>query len=170
MIDQNYNLTYTSSMGRLFDCVSAMLGITEEITYEAEAAINLEYVAEKGIDDYYPYKIVESPLGKVIQIHDLLEAILNDLKKGIGNNIISARFHNTVVQFSLDIARNLRKIHRVNKVCLTGGVFQNHYLLDLMIEKLKRNGFQVYIHHRLPTNDGGISYGQVIFGNTGSIS
>ncbi|MEO0127259.1 MAG: carbamoyltransferase HypF [candidate division WOR-3 bacterium] len=180
MIEQNYNLAYTSSMGRLFDCISAMLGITQEITYEAEAAINLEYVAKKGIKDYYPYEISKISLnylrqGNVttstcdneflIRIRPILEGILNDLKRGIDKGLISAKFHNTVAQFSLDIVRRLRRIYGVNRVVLSGGVFQNRYLLNLMIRRMEDNDFKVFTHHKLPTNDGCISYGQVICGN-----
>ncbi|MEO0215894.1 MAG: carbamoyltransferase HypF [candidate division WOR-3 bacterium] len=165
MIDRNYNLAFTSSMGRLFDCVSAMLGITQEITYEAEAAINLEYIAKKGIKDYYPYIITMESDEFVIYIRPILEGILNDIKKEVDRGIISAKFHNTIVQFSLAIAIKLRRIYSVKKIILSGGVFQNRYLLNLMIDALEKNNFQVYTHHRLPTNDGCISYGQVIHGN-----
>ncbi|MGB9720041.1 MAG: carbamoyltransferase HypF [bacterium] len=175
MIDQHYNLAYTSSMGRLFDCISAMLGITQEITYEAEAAINLEYVAKKGIKDYYSYEVLRKSGDKVVSSYDddeyvvhirpILEGIINDIIKGVNKNIISSKFHNTVVQFSLDIARKLRRIHSVNKVVLSGGVFQNRYLLNLMIKRFENNDFKVFTHHKLPTNDGCISYGQVICGN-----
>jgi|UniRef100_A0A7V3RH81 hydrogenase maturation protein HypF len=165
MIDSNYNLAYTSSMGRLFDCVSAMLGVTQEITYEAEAAINLEYIASKNIKDFYSYEIVEGANEQIICISKILQGIINDMEKKVGKEIISARFHNTIVQFSLDIAKKLRKIYGVKKVALSGGVFQNRYLLGLMIKRLKENNFEVYVHHKLPTNDGCISYGQVIYGN-----
>ncbi|MCX7994634.1 MAG: carbamoyltransferase HypF [candidate division WOR-3 bacterium] len=183
MIDENYNLAYTSSMGRLFDCISAMLGITDEITYEAEAAINLEYVAKKGIKDFYQWGIslnFQPQLEKcstksldcsdefLICISQTLEGILQDIKKGIDKSIISAKFHNTIVHLSLDVAKKLRKIHGVDKVVLSGGVFQNRYLLNLMIDKLEKNGFHVYTHRKLPTNDGCISYGQVICGNLAS--
>ncbi len=170
MIDNDYNLAYTSSMGRLFDCVSAMLGITSEITYEAEAAINLEYISQKGTKDYYPYEISQNRYDDynkefVILVRRILKGIIDDVKKGVSKPVISARFHNTIIQFSLDIAQKLRKIYGMNKVCLSGGVFQNRYLLDLMIKELKDNGFAVITHKRLPTNDGCISYGQVIAGN-----
>uniref|UniRef100_A0A7C6EIA8 Carbamoyltransferase n=1 Tax=candidate division WOR-3 bacterium TaxID=2052148 RepID=A0A7C6EIA8_UNCW3 len=166
MIDQNYNLAHTSSMGRFFDCVSAILGITREITYEAEAAINLEYVAKKGIKDYYSYEIGKNIDDEfIVHIFLILEGIINDIKRGISKNIISAKFHNTVVQFSLDIARKLRRIYGVNKVVLSGGVFQNRYLLNLMIRRFEDSDFKVFTHHKLPTNDGCISYGQVILGN-----
>ncbi len=165
MIERNYNLAYTSSMGRLFDCVSAMLGITREITYEAEAAINLEYVAKKGIKSFYSYSITEISDEFMIRIRPILEGILEDIKKKMDKGIISAKFHNTIVQFSLAIAKRLRKVYSVKRVVLSGGVFQNRYLLNLMIEILQENGFNVYTHHKLPANDGCISYGQVISGN-----
>ncbi len=164
MIDQDRNLVYTSSMGRLFDCVSAMLGITREITYEAEAAINLEYVANQTVRDYYSYR-TEDVGTYLIRVSDLLNEILADIKKGIPQSTISAKFHNTVAQFSLDIAEKLSKIYGVKKVCLSGGVFQNRFLLNLMINILERANFKVYVHRVLPTNDGCISYGQVIVGN-----
>lgn len=171
MIQQNYNLAYTSSMGRLFDCVSAMLGIMDEITYEAEAAINLEYAAKKTIKDFYPYGISEANHGQsgsvefIVKIQPILEEIIKDMEKKLDNSIISAKFHNTIIRFSLDIVKKVRKIYGVNNIVVSGGVFQNRYLLNLMIERLERNGFKVYIHHKLPTNDGCISYGQVIYGN-----
>ena len=164
MIDQDYNLAYTSSMGRLFDCVAGMLGITREITYEAEAAISLEYLATEGIKDYYPYQI-EDEGTFVLRVKDILINIMRDIEKGISKNIISAKFHNTVVHFSLDMAKNLSKIYGVKKVCFSGGVFQNRYLLNSMIDTFQDAGFDVFVHRILPTNDGCISYGQVIMGN-----
>ena len=164
MIDQDHNLVYTSSMGRLFDCVSAMLGVTKEITYEAEAAINLEYTATPGIKGSYPYNITAGePL--TIEIHETLHAILKDRNRGLSNNIISARFHNTVVSFALDVAQRISEEYSTKQVCLSGGVFQNRYLLNLMIESLEANGLRVFTHQQLPNNDGCISYGQVIAGN-----
>lgn len=165
MIDHNRNLIYTSSMGRLFDCVSALLDITKEITYEAEAAINLEYTARKGVRTYYPFTITGGA-EMIIRVEDILEGILKDLKKGIKKEIISAKFHNTIVRFSLEIVRKLSRIYHMKKVCLSGGVFQNRYLLQLMIKTLESEGFEVYIHRKLPTNDGCISYGQVIIANS----
>jgi len=161
MIEQKRNCVDTSSMGRLFDCVSALLGITREITYEAEAAINLEYAASSAVSKGYSYQITDDGVF-VIRVADILAGIVRDLKKKIGVDVIAAKFHNTIVHFSLDVVKKLSRIYRVKKVCLSGGVFQNRYLLTLMIDELERNGFKVYVHHKLPTNDGCISYGQVI--------
>lgn len=165
MISQDYHVVYTSSMGRLYDCIAAMLGLIREITYEAEAAINLEYIAEHGVRAYYPYQIQDSePL--VIEVKDILIGVADDLYTGVSPRVISAKFHNTVVHFSLDVTRKLSRLHRVKKVCFSGGVFQNRYLLKAMINAFEHAGFDVYVHRKLPPNDGCISYGQVITGNS----
>ena len=164
MIDEDRNVVYTSSMGRLFDCVSALLGITREITYEAEAAINLEYMAQDATADYYPFTIIAAkPM--LIEVRDTLMAIISDVKKGTDRTFIAKKFHNTIAEFSFDIADRLRKLHGLTSVCLSGGVFQNRLLLNLMVDRMERGGFKVYTHKYLPNNDGCISYGQVIAGN-----
>ena len=164
MIDEESNIVYTSSMGRLFDCVSAMLGVTKEITYEAEAAINLEHIADHKSKGCYPYSISDSDL-MIIELSDTVNAVLDQKKSGIPTGTISARFHNTVVELSYEVADRLRKIHGINRVCLSGGVFQNRFLLNSLIGRLERGGFKVHTHQQLPTNDGCISYGQVLAGN-----
>jgi hydrogenase maturation protein HypF len=164
MIGDQRNFTYTSSMGRLFDCVSATLGITRAITYEAEAAINLEYTAATRVRSHYPYKIIETdPF--VIEVRDTLAAILVDKRKGVSNSTISAKFHNTIVEFSLAVATMLKRKYGTQHVCFSGGVFQNRYLLNLMIERFEKARFYVHVHRKLPNNDGCISYGQTIVGN-----
>jgi hydrogenase maturation protein HypF len=164
MIKQNRNVVYTSSMGRLFDCVAAMLGLVKEITYEAEAAINLEYIAAKRIRQAYPYRIKDGE-SLTVELNDILAGVIMDLQRRISPGIISAKFHNTIVHFSLEISKKLSRIYNMKKVCFSGGVFQNRYLLNLMIDKFEDAGFEVYVHRKLPTNDGCISYGQTIIGN-----
>ncbi len=165
MLEQEQNVIYTSSMGRLFDCVAVLLGLIKEITYEAEAAINLEYIAAQRIRHYYPYTIAEGePM--IVELADIIAGVVHDIERGVSKEAISARFHNTIVYFSLDVAKKLSKIYKINKVCFSGGVFQNRYLLNQMIERFETAGFEVYVHQKLPTNDGCISYGQVILGNT----
>lgn len=165
MVELDRNVIYTSSMGRLFDCVAAMLGLIQKITYEAEAAINLEYIVHSGVSAGYPYALeLTEPL--VIKIEPMLGAIVRDIEKGIPSSVIAAKFHNTVAAFSLDVTEKLSTLYRVKKVCFSGGVFQNRYLLKLMLAKFEKAGFEVYFHHKLPTNDGCISYGQVIYANS----
>jgi hydrogenase maturation protein HypF len=164
MIKQDRKVVYTSSMGRLFDCIAAMLGLVKEITYEAEAAINLEYIAARGIVSSYPYKLREDD-SIIVELEDILAGVMNDLKKKVPPSVVSAKFHNTIARFSLDVAKKLSKMYHMKKVCFSGGVFQNRYLLDLMIDKFQDAGFCVYVHRKLPTNDGCISYGQTIIAN-----
>lgn len=164
MLKTQHNLAYTSSMGRLFDCVSALLGITREITYEAEAAINLEHCARTTVRGGYPF-VIEEGDPYIIRIGAVLDGVIRDLARGIDPGTISARFHNTVAHVSLEIVNKVSRIYDVNKVCLSGGVFQNRYLLLKMLSVLEEAGFRVYIHEKLPTNDGCISYGQIIAGN-----
>jgi len=163
MIDAGYNLADTSSVGRLFDCVAGLLGIMPEITYEAEAAINLEYRARAGVSGYYPYEIDGSD-ELVVRIAGILKGILKDMSKK-DTGVISAKFHNTVSCFALDICRRLRKIYDVKRICLSGGVFQNRLLSRLMIRDLTEAGFRVFTHRQLPDNDGCVSYGQTILAN-----
>ncbi len=167
LIDENRNIAFTSSMGRLFDCISALLGITREITYEAEAAINLEHIADQGAAGPYPYAITDAEPA-VIRIKDMVEAIQNDIENGVSPAMISARFHRTVVEFSYDVCERIRKEHGTETVALSGGVFQNRFLLTLMIERLEKGGFSVLTHRQLPTNDGCISYGQAVCVNATS--
>ncbi len=167
MIIHNRNIVYTSSMGRLFDCVAALLGLVKEITYEAEAAVNLEYIASKNVRQSYPYTI-KGVDPTIIEVNDVIAGVVSDLERGISHENISAKFHNTIVRFSLDVTRELSKIYGMKKVCFSGGVFQNRYLLNMMIDLFEDAGFEVFFHRQLPTNDGCISYGQVILGNTKS--
>jgi hydrogenase maturation protein HypF len=162
MIEHDHNLVYTSSMGRLFDSVAALLGLVRAITYEAEGPINLEYAARTGIVSSYPY-VIESADPAIIRVKPLFEALIKDIKKGVAKDVIAAKFHNTVVSFALDVTKKMSKIYNMKKVCLSGGVFQNRYLLKLMISRFERAGFEVLFHKRLPTNDGCISYGQIIY-------
>jgi len=144
-----------------------LLGLISEITYEAEAAINLEYIAAKGVRQYYRYTLTDrEPI--IVELADVIAGVIQDIEQGLSKELISAKFHNTAVCFSLDISKKLRKIYKTDKVCFSGGVFQNRYLLNLMMEKFRAAGFDVYVHRKLPTNDGCISYGQVILGNAKS--
>jgi hydrogenase maturation protein HypF len=164
LVEIDRNIVYTSSMGRLFDCVAAMLGLVQEITYEAEAAINLEYLTAKNVRGMYHYGITETDQ-IIIEVKDILAAVIKDIQKGVSPRIISAKFHNTIAHFSLEVAQRLSRIYGMKNICFSGGVFQNRYLLNLMIDTFQNAGYRVYVHRQLPTNDGCISYGQVIMGN-----
>ncbi len=159
MLDKNINSPVTTSMGRLFDGVSAILGIRRHASFEAQAAMELEFATDEVItNDYLEYKIDAGENNShVINWHPLLIDIVNKLNSGVDKNILAAMFHNTLSEIITDIAKRVG----IEKVLLTGGCFQNKYLLEGSIRKLKNSGFKVYWHQRVPSNDGGISLGQM---------
>jgi len=155
-LEQNINTPLTSSMGRLFDAVSALIGVCMEISYEAQAAIELESLAEQDELGYYPWQLH----GHQIEVKDTLTAILSDVSQGETQAVISARFHNTIAQLSLAIAKSIRETHGIDQIGLSGGVWQNLYLLQRTLTLLRREGFQPLIHHLSPPNDECVSLGQ----------
>ncbi len=152
----------TTSMGRLFDGVSAVLQIREEVHYEGQAAVELEYAAYMSDDDQtYGFHLIEgTPL--LIDYTAMFSDIINDLTMGISKSVIARRFHNTVAGLILKISEKAREDTGLNIIGLSGGCFQNFLLLQQCIEHLGRAGFRVLIHRAVPTNDGGISLGQLV--------
>jgi len=162
-IDNNINLFYNSSMGRLFDAVSSICGIREKITYEGQASIELEMKIEKDIKrKYYDYEIKKENNVYIIDPEIILREIVEDIKNKVSVGIISFKFHITISEIINQICKILRDERNINKVCLSGGVFQNIFLLSDIFNLLKKNKFEVFIHNKVPTNDGCISLGQAI--------
>ncbi|NQS91350.1 MAG: carbamoyltransferase HypF [Chloroflexi bacterium] len=155
------NAPMTSSIGRLFDAVASLTGVCQTISYEGQAAIELEALADPSEIGLYSLDISNENLFRPIP---LLNGILADTRKGENISIISARFHNSLAELVLQMALRLKKSHHLTKVALSGGVWQNMSLLDKSIKKLELAGFQVFIHQQIPTNDGGISLGQAVIG------
>jgi hydrogenase maturation protein HypF len=152
------NTPLTSSMGRLFDAVSALIGVRMEISYEAQAAIELEALADEDELGYYPWRLA----GPVIDMGSVLKAILDDLSQAVPLSVISARFHNTIAQLSLGIAQAIRAAQGIQQVALSGGVWQNLYLLNRTLSLLRQDGFLPLVHHSTPANDECVSLGQAI--------
>lgn len=180
-VKNNFNLFQTSSMGRLFDCVGAMLGLYPEITFEAQSAIALEQMCNiKFLSEVtaYRYRILKNE----IDIKPLLEDIRNDIVKGKSHALIALRFHKTIIEFTVNAIREVKSKTNIDKVVLSGGVMQNMILFESLIIELCKNNFQVYFSTELPNNDGAIALGQVIiagrmkgkvknvFGNSGANS
>ena len=159
-LDNNINCYKTSSVGRLFDGVAALLGIREEISYDGQGAIELESIAAEGIMDYYRYEIEEKEL-LIANYDTVLRGVLEDIKNLIPRAIISAKFHNSIAEITVDIVCKLRTKYRLNRAVLSGGVFENEYLLINIKDRLLEKGFQVYFNRSVPINDSGISVGQV---------
>jgi hydrogenase maturation protein HypF len=169
-IERKINSPLSSSMGRLFDVISALLGIRGEIDYEGQAAVELEMAAYE--EDYahaqegYSYHIVEDEGIRIVQLRDLLSAVIEDLHQGISKGRISLKFHNTVAQMINEMCHLIAdETPMVSGVALSGGVFQNRLLLRKTVSLLESSGFQVFTHRQVPCNDGGISLGQAVIAN-----
>jgi len=156
MIVKKMNSPLTSGAGRLFDAVSALLGLCSFETFDSEAPMRLESAITRRTDESYPFTISES-----ISFYETFKAILEDMSH-LNAAAISAKFHNTIAQIILQISKQIRKDASLSKVVLSGGVFQNKYLLEKTTDLLKRERFNVFTNHLVPSNDGGISLGQLI--------
>jgi hydrogenase maturation protein HypF len=159
MLVGRVNTVDTSSCGRLFDAVSAILGIRLETTYEGQAAIELEAVAAPGITEPYPYSIDAG----IIDYRETIRAIARDDSP---REVRSARFHNTVSAAIAEACRRMHQRDRLTDVCLSGGTFQNAYLLSRTAQLLRAAGFRVFMHSAVPPNDGGLSLGQAVIASS----
>ena len=158
----NINCFKSSSMGRLFDCVSALVMKRMHITYDAQAAIELESVIGSDVTDSYPYSIDEKEEKLEVGYGEIITGILKDIKDGKTASSISAKFHNTVCEATIDCVCKIRSICGIDDIVLGGGVFENIYLLKNMKLRLKDHGFNVCHNMTIPTNDGGIAFGQAM--------
>jgi hydrogenase maturation protein HypF len=159
MMRKNINSPVTSSMGRLFDGVSALIGLKQRVSYHAQAAIALEQVALRSHEtDSYQFIIEDG----IIDYRPLIESIVKDLKSGVPEEAIARRFHNAIVDMIVYISDSLKKERGIRTVALSGGVFQNTILLENAFNKLKERGFIPLLHQVVPANDGGISLGQIV--------
>ncbi len=166
-LERKINTPLTSSCGRLFDAVSALIGVRSVIEYEAQAAIDMEMLAydEAGENGHYPFTLVEPDGVTLIKLQDLFSAIINDLKGNIPTARVAARFHNTAAQIIVKLCQIISAKTGLTQVAVSGGVFQNRLLLRKAIALLESGGFEVYTHRQVPCNDGGISLGQVVIAN-----
>jgi len=175
MLENKINCPPASSMGRLFDAVSAIAGIRKAITYDAQAAIELEMAAEKNDKKPSPYRFGIKPIQipphppfskggfkekLLIDPSPLIREAVNDTAKGVPAGAISYRFHEGIAETITDICKRIKEEKNISVAVLSGGVFQNVLLLDMVCRKLKKAGLSVYIHSRLPANDACISVGQ----------
>jgi hydrogenase maturation protein HypF len=164
-IEQGVNSPLTSSCGRLFDAVSALIGVRGRIDYEAQAAIELEMVADESETGSYPFAIMERDGMNVVYLAELFSAIITDIGKGVSPARISARFHHTLAQVVKEMCQRLASRTGMNRVALSGGVFQNRRLFRLTVSALEGVGLEVLTHREVPANDGGVSLGQAVIAN-----
>jgi len=153
------NSPLTSSVGRLFDAVSALLGVRDVVSYEGQAAIELEHVADPAETGSYPVPVSDEPVARV-HIANLVRSLAEDMAGGTAVPVLAARFHNALADVVLDVCGRLREQHQLSTVALSGGVFQNALLVSRCLDRLEADGFIVLTHRQVPPNDGGLSLGQ----------
>jgi len=187
-VESGLNAPLTTSAGRLFDAVAALAGVRQAVTYEGQAAIELEMISAAGAAPY-GFEIVgpatvggPAPVGgsatvgaaadgevtaagrepHVVRLAALFDDVLTDLEAHAAPGVIGSRLHATVAAIVLEACRRARRETGLGAVALSGGVFQNRLLCDLSEDALSADGFEVLSHERLPTNDGGLSFGQAV--------
>jgi len=167
MLRKGLNSPLTSSVGRIFDAVAALMGLRPQVSFEGQAAMELEYITINGIQASYPFEVIEKKPGPppslppypsyIIDWAPMLLTLLEDVQKGMPHEVVATKFHNTLSEIILQVAH----LEGIEKIVLTGGVFQNKYLTEYTWRRLEEEGFKPYLHQRVPPNDGGISLGQV---------
>jgi hydrogenase maturation protein HypF len=190
-VAKKLNSPLTSSMGRLFDAVASLIGVRSDVTYEAQAAIEMEVLSKPFIAsaEAYPYVIqachsegaerpknlpqtkgetlhfAQGDIDFRICLKELLTSIAKDIRAKEPVGMIGARFHKTIACIAVDICKQAREKTSPNEVALSGGVWQNQILLNLVRAGLEKEGFVVYFHKQVPTNDGGLALGQAVIAN-----
>ncbi len=162
MIAKNLNCPQTSSLGRLFDAIAALIGLHSEVVYEGQAAIALEVLATRYPDPVtsYPF-VVQQGKPALLDVIPLIDAIVKDIAQGMPAEHIAKRFHLSVAHMLVTSCAEVRQQTGLSKVALSGGVFQNQLLLEQLVLLLEENAFEVYINRLVPPNDGGLSLGQI---------
>ena len=160
-LDKGVNCVETSSLGRVFDAVAAMLGLGSYNHFDAQLPMALEAVIEDEIEEHYDFELTNRT-GEPLQLDldKMLKELIADIQKGSTNSVISAKFHNCLAAGLLEMAKAVRESKKLNTVALSGGVFCNRYLTIRCIKLLRKTGFSVLFNRDVPSNDGGISLGQ----------
>lgn len=148
----------TSSMGRLFDAAAALAGVRQTVNYEAQAAIEMEARLEGREPAFYPFEVRED----VIDPAPMFEKLVQDLRAGVSIPAISTRFHSGIAKMVLEVCSRIRSQFNIKKVALSGGVWQNAFLLTVTAGLLQEGGFELFLHRQTPANDGGLALGQAV--------
>src|ERR1700719_3325216 len=157
MLEKKVNAPLTSSAGRLFDAVAALVGLCQRASFEGQAAMELEFTRQGALRDAYSF-VVSGTSPMVVDWEPAIRQILEDLAQNKPRGFISAKFHNGLVEAIVQIAKKVGEA----KIVLSGGCFQNRYLTERTIQRLREENFCPYWHQRIPPNDGGISLGQCV--------
>lgn len=159
-IEKRLNCPWTSSAGRLFDAIAALVGVRSEVRYEGQAAIELEMLADEQCEEAYAFDLLDADGTFQLGWSGLVEEVVADLQRGRAPREIAARFHNALARAIVAVARRLRATYDLPTVALSGGVFQNMFLLERTVRLLEAEGFTVLTHSQVPPNDGGLALGQ----------
>jgi hydrogenase maturation protein HypF len=171
MISRGINTPFTSSCGRLFDAVAALAGVRERVSYEGQAALELETAIDIETREEYPFTLVREGNVLIFQQNSLIRAVAADVRRGEPVGAISARFHNAIAALIAEACRRLRAGGAPETVALSGGVFQNRYLAAETVSRLQADGFRVLTHSLVPPNDGGLALGQAaVAGRTRTVA
>ncbi len=160
MLQRGLNAPITTSAGRLFDGVAALIGLHQQVTFEGQAAMALEFAADARENSAYSIHLAASasqPSTLTLDWQPTVEEILGDLRRGVSSGMMAARFHNALVEAIVATAQEIGE----ERVALSGGCFQNRLLLERSAQRLRAAGFEVLLHRQVPPNDGGISLGQI---------
>ncbi len=160
MIDRSLNTPLISSAGRLFDAMASLLGVTHRSTYQAEAPMKLEALADPSEQGVYPFEIQKHR----ISFGPMIRQVVKELQEGTALPKIAGRFHNTLAQVVLEMALSMRKEYEINRVVMSGGVFQNRILTGKLLDLLTAEQFRIFLPNRIPVNDQGIAAGQLAIG------
>jgi len=156
MMDRKINCPLTAGAGRMFDAVASILGLCEVAAYPAQGPMLLESLVQPACTEKYKWSSARS-----ICLDETLKGIIDDIRLGVKNSIIATKFHNTITSIIFETVNGIRFSGGISKVVLSGGVFQNKYLLEGTESLLRKNSFEVFSHAAVPTNDGGIALGQL---------
>jgi hydrogenase maturation protein HypF len=156
MLERHIHCPITTSAGRLFDAAASLLDLVQKTRFEGQAAMALEFVLDPACTDAYPFTLTETDDLRIADWAGIIEGLLSDGRSAASQR--SARFHNALVEVIVAMAQR----NGIPAVVLTGGCFQNKYLLERSVIRLRESGFRPYWHQRVPTNDGGIALGQVM--------
>ena len=163
MLERGINSPLSSSCGRLFDAVAALIGLRSYVSYEGQAAMELEAAAElSDAAGEYPFALFSEADRIIVDFRLMIDAILRDLETGEPVPVLARRFHETLAAATLEVVRAIGRESGVRKVVLSGGVFQNKLLTGQVHDLLTAHGFQVFIHRLVPPNDGGLALGQAV--------
>ncbi len=161
-LERKINTPMTSSMGRLFDAAAALAGVRQKVNYEGQAAIEFEALADSAEAGKYSFGLNQNR----VEVRSVVESLVKDVMAGVSIPKISARFHNGLAESVREICLKIKSETGINEVALSGGVWQNITLLGRTLSLLRNDGFKVYIHQEVPTNDGGLSLGQAVIAAT----